>query len=268
MCAHVPSNIKMASLLKEAIGSTVKETLKEELSVAFNDHKNSADGESSDCNAKQSKTTLSFEEFYKQRESDCQKEFQPKKKKKEPSSSSTSTSKASKKVEDVEVKVGLAAQTDGVLKSHCGKTHTVKVKSNATREEIIEEAVKKHCSFDESFDDIPPYVLLYPDFGEVFFIFGTLNDFTLSVYKEVIGKVYKHFTFFLVQHDEFNRKSDESSEPESNNVPDGQMRSDKYAFQIGDALDPQSSTGNLEKEGTVLNLKSYFYMYCCHSSIQ
>ena len=99
----------------------------------------------------------------------------------------------------------------------------MKVKSNAVRDDIIAEAVKKHASFDQSFDSIPPYVLVYPDFREVFFIPGTENLFVLSEYKQALCKEsYKRLTFYLVQRDEFHDNSDDfgnSPEPQSK-IPD------------------------------------------------
>ena len=49
----------------------------------------------------------------------------------------------------MEVKVGLAtwSASEGGFKARRGKTHVVKVKSNAVRDDIIAEAVKKHASF-------------------------------------------------------------------------------------------------------------------------
>lgn len=241
----------MASL-KDEIRSAVKETLKEELSRALGEHKGSVKEHSSDRNAGTSrKKTLSFEEFYKEREAERQKGFQPaKRKKKEPSSTSKSGTNASKKVTDVEIKVGLATWNDDAFKSRRGKTHTVKVKSNAVLEDVIAEAVRKHASFDQSFDNIPPYVLLYPDFREVFFIPGTSDVFTLSAYKEAIGKEYKRLTFYLVQRDEFNEKFDESSnssEPESKKpavssqaVATVQTRLDDYMLETQDFMNHQT----------------------------
>ena len=217
----------MALSLKEEIRSAIKETLKEELSRALSEHKNTAEEQANDCKAGTSKRTKSFEEFYKEREADRQKGFKPgKRKKKDPSSASTAPTNASKKVVDVEVKVGLAtwSASEGGFKARRGKTHVVKVKSNAVRDDIIVEAVKKHASFDQSFDSIPPYVLVYPDFREVYFIPGTENVFVLSEYKQALSKEsYKRLTFYLVQRDEFNDNSDdfcdspspETSKPES-----------------------------------------------------
>lgn len=63
------------------------------------------------------------------------------------------------------------------------------------------------------FDSVSPYVLLYPDFSEVYFVPGTKDIFSLSKYKEAIGKDYKRLTFYLCTRDEFqdNQISDSSS---------------------------------------------------------
>ena len=48
-----------------------------------------------------------------------------------------------------------------------------------------------------------PYVLLHPDFREVYFDPGTNETFSLSKYKEAISKDYKKLTFYLCLRDEF-----------------------------------------------------------------
>ena len=72
----------MASSLKKQIRSAVKETLKEELTRALSEHKNTAEEQANDCKAGTSKRTKSLEEFYKEREADRQKGFKPGKRKK------------------------------------------------------------------------------------------------------------------------------------------------------------------------------------------
>ena len=89
----------MASSLtcKEEIRSAVKETLKEELSRALSEYKNTAEERTNDSKAGTSKRTKSFEEFYKERVVNRQKGFKPGKgKKKDPSSASTTTTNSSK----------------------------------------------------------------------------------------------------------------------------------------------------------------------------
>ena len=71
---------------------------------------------------------LSFEEFYKMRESQRQKGFKPPSKKKKKGSSNTAS--APKKDINVEIKVGIVAQTDGVIKLRRGKTHVIAVNSS------------------------------------------------------------------------------------------------------------------------------------------
>ena len=65
---------------------------------------------------------------------------------------------------NVEIKVGLAAQTDRVIKLRRGKTQIITVNSLANKEEIMQKAKAKHASFDQLFDDTFQYSLLYPDF--------------------------------------------------------------------------------------------------------
>ena len=75
----------------------------------------------SDCPSTSTRRTrtLSFEDFYKMRESQRQSGFKVSKKKKKGLST---TSNAPKKSTNVEIKVGIAAQTDGVVKVRRCKT--------------------------------------------------------------------------------------------------------------------------------------------------
>ena len=62
------------------------------------------------------------------RESQRQKGFKPPSKKKKKGSSNTAS--APKKDINVEIKVGIVAQTDGVIKLRRGKTHVIAVNSS------------------------------------------------------------------------------------------------------------------------------------------
>lgn len=53
----------------------------------------------------------------------------------------------------MEIKVGLAAQTEGVIKFSRGKTHIITVNLLAKKGEIVQKAVGKHASFDQMFDE-------------------------------------------------------------------------------------------------------------------
>ena len=163
--------------------------------------------------------TLSFEDFYKMRESQRQSGFKVSKKKKKGLST---TSNAPKKSTNVEIKVGIAAQTDGVVKVRRGKTHVITVSSSATKEEITQKAVEKHRSFDQTFDETVAWVLLYPDFREIRWIPGTRQPFILSNYKQAIGKDYRRLTFYLIPLDDVMGNSDESGNESSNlsSLPD------------------------------------------------
>ena len=69
---------------------------------------------------------------------------------------------APKKSSNVEHKVGIAVQTDALVKVRPGKTHVITVSSSPTNEEIIQKAIEKHRSFDHTFDETVGWVLLYP----------------------------------------------------------------------------------------------------------
>lgn len=117
----------------------------------------------------------------------------------------------SQKSANVEIKVGLAAQTDGVIKLRRGKTQIITVNSLASKEEIMQRAVAKHASFDQTFDETVAYALLYPDFREVIHVPGTNDKFPLAAYKQAIGKEFTRLTFYVIPLEEFyTNKSDKS----------------------------------------------------------
>lgn len=90
--------------------------------------------------------------------------FKPPRKKMRGSHSGHSKSKKStQKSTIVEIKVGLAGQTDGVIKLRRGKTQIIAVNSLAKKEDILQKAKAKHASFDQSFDDTFQYTLLYSE---------------------------------------------------------------------------------------------------------
>ena len=97
----------------------------------------------------------------------------------------------------------MACVNGGVFKARRNKTHILKVKNDIERDELIQKAITKHANFDQSFDRVSPYVLLYPDFREVYFVPGTNETFSLSKYKEAISKDYQKLTFCLCLRNEF-----------------------------------------------------------------
>ena len=143
------------------------------------------------------------------RERDRQRGFKPPSKKKKKSSATKP-----KKAVDVEIKVGVAAQSDGRIKIRRGKMQVVSVSTEADREEIIRKAVARHASFDQAFDETLTYLLLYPDFREVRVIPGTTELFKLSKYKEAIAKDYKRLTLYLIPVDDMEEcDSDDGQAP-------------------------------------------------------
>lgn len=119
--------------------------------------------------------TLTFEEFYKARETARKSDFQPKKKMQDAKSS----------VREVEVKVSLAYRR--------GKLQLI----NAGKEELLKKAMEKHAQFDQTFEESLLYTLLYPDFSHVQLIPGTNEAFSKQGYKKASGKDYKRLTFYL-----------------------------------------------------------------------
>ena len=108
------------------------------------------------------RSTLSFRDFYRIREASRQEDFKLTKKKKRGNEALASGAKL-KQPKEVEIKVDMAYVIDGVFKIRRNKTHILKVKTDIEKEELIEKAIIKHSNFDQSFDRVSPYVLLYPD---------------------------------------------------------------------------------------------------------
>ena len=107
---------------------------------------------------------------------------------------------------------------------------------------MIEKAITKPANFDQSFDRVSPYVLLYP---------GTNETFSLSKYKEAISKDYKKLTFYLCLGDKFafNQISDWSSADESEKDAgyDNQptlTTTDKKDKENGHEVKPTATTNN------------------------
>lgn len=200
-------------------------------------------------NLQLSERTLSFEEFYEKREEDRQSGFKPPRKKMRGSHSGHSKSKKStQKSTIVEIKVGLAGQTDGVIKLRRGKTQIITVNSLAKKEDIMQKAKAKHASFDQSFDDTLQYTLLYPDFREVVNVPGTNETFQLSTYKQAIGKEFKRLTFYLIPGDDF---TDMSNESDSEAIANPAKQSHLCEFFSGASnrdLTGSSDDGNDDKE--------------------
>ena len=155
--------------------------------------------------------TLSFEDFYKLRKRDRQRGFKPSSKKKKKSSATVSTPK---KVVDVKIKVGVAAQSDDSIKIRHGKMLFVSVSTEADREEIIRKAVARHASFDQAFNETLTYLLLYPDFRKVQVIPRTTELLKLSKYKEAIAKDYNRLMLYLILLDDMEEcDSDDKQAP-------------------------------------------------------
>lgn len=184
---------EVRSAVREEIGKILTEERVPALGTHVQASRPSADHECTSSSAScPADRTMTFDEFYRKREDEDRDRFQkpPEKKSKE--------EETSKKPKNVEIKVGLATQVDGIEKAHRGNIQTITVSSCANRHEILHKAV----SFDQTFDETLEYVLVYPDFREVIM-------FSLDSYKSALGKDYKKLTFYLISHKEF------MAEPES-----------------------------------------------------
>ena len=104
--------------------------------------------------------------------------------------------KSTQKSSNVEIKVDLAMQTDGVIKLLRVKTQIITINSLANKEEILQKAKAKQASFDQS-NNMLQYSLLYPNFREVVNVPGTNGKF-------------QRLTSYLIPVDDFTDMLDES----------------------------------------------------------
>ena len=79
----------------------------------------------------------------------------------------------------------------GDLKYIRGKSLPVKVSDKCSAAELKEAAI------DQEFCALEDYVLLYPDFKEVFYLPRSLNVFQLDKYKHDLAKPYSQILFYL-----------------------------------------------------------------------
>lgn len=156
-----------------------------------------------------SECTLSFKEFYRKHEEELRHGFKPPKKKiKKPvppfhGHYFTEIGKCRNK--------GWFGSPNRRSNKASLWTQIIALNSLANKEEIMQKAVAKHASFDQTFDETLAYALLYPDFREVIHVPGTNDKFSLAAYKQAIGKEFKRLTFYLIPLKEFyTSKSDES----------------------------------------------------------
>lgn len=90
----------------------------------------------------------------------------------------------------------------GHLKPQRGKTISIHTERGNTATNLLHQAVKKMRSFDQHMKD-EPFVLLYPDGTEVFFIPGTQTPFTVEGYKIEIGRPYQRINLYICPKRDF-----------------------------------------------------------------
>ena len=96
------------------------------------------------------------------------------------------------------ITVGLVERDDaGDLKYIRGKRLQVKVSDKCSAAELRKAAIEKHSKYDQEFCALEDYVLLYPDFKEVFYLPRSLNVFQLDKYKHDLAKPYSQILFYL-----------------------------------------------------------------------
>ena len=100
--------------------------------------------------------------------------------------------------EVVTITVGLVERNDtGDLKYIRGKRLPVKVSDKCSAAELKEAAIEKHSKYDHEFCALEDYVLLYPDFKEIFYLPGSSNVSQLDKYKHDLAKPYSQILFYL-----------------------------------------------------------------------
>ena len=88
-----------------------------------------------------------------------------------------------------------------------GKKLPIKVNPNAGYMEILESGVNKWKAFHKDFmDDGIQYKLLFEDGTEARSLPGQTKEFfTLSRYKEELGRDYRRITLFLCTEEQYHR---------------------------------------------------------------
>jgi len=102
----------------------------------------------------------------------------------------------------VQFQVGRMRELSGGLQRVRGSTLMVTVDPAATAAAILDIAVQKHRACDWTVIDTQ-YDLLYPDGQLVQCLPGTQEPFTLSGYKNFMGKAYQKLILFLCAHEDY-----------------------------------------------------------------
>lgn len=99
------------------------------------------------------------------------------------------------------INIGLMEYEEGsnVLKPVRGSSLPLKIKTNASYQEVLDAALKKREAFDHKFSISMQrgYVLAYPDSRICKKIPGTNEDFVLRSYKDWLGKSYSRLSLYL-----------------------------------------------------------------------
>ena len=102
---------------------------------------------------------------------------------------------------DVVIYIGIISwhEKSGVVKPVRGKRVCLRIKSDATYEDIRDAGLKRMKDFHwEVIEDDVDYLLAFESGKIAYFIPGTTEDFLLSKYKQELGKEYKQITLYLV----------------------------------------------------------------------
>lgn len=103
----------------------------------------------------------------------------------------------------LQIKVGLAYNSDGELKQRRGSSLPIDVKCNISDITLKRVALDKHLAFNKELPRDHEFLLLYPDLQQVKYVPGTSQHFTLRCYKECLGKPYQRITLYLCDKEDF-----------------------------------------------------------------
>ena len=101
---------------------------------------------------------------------------------------------------EVSINIGILKWSDKqlYLKPVRGKRVAIKVKTNESCSNLLQEAISKFRAFYKDLLDTEcEYVLTFENGDVANIIPGTTEEFTLSKYKEEIGKDFKSIVLFL-----------------------------------------------------------------------
>ena len=146
------------------------------------------------------RTGVSFETFRENKEKERRGKFRPPRR-------SKAVGPEKKSIADVTIQIGMMKFRDGGLKSVRGISLPLKVNPSIELKELLTKGAEKMIKFNKDLITFTKnaFTLLYPDRSEVNYLPGSQELFSLSRYKEELGKSYQRITLYLCLKTDYNK---------------------------------------------------------------